>query len=372
MFKNHLRIAARHLRKQKMYSSIKIGGFALSIAACLLIALYIRDELRYDKNWAYADRIYRITGEYKFEGKLETGADWPAPMAKALTTDFPEVEKSGRLMPHPLFYCAGSNQVRPTNVIENNYEEGFTYADQDMLDILQVPMIYGDRKHALNEPNTMVITKRKADKYFPNQNPVGKTMILNDDNSRVYKIGGVIQDFPATSHLHYNFLLTMTGYQLWDNEQTTWDASNYYTYVLLKPGTDVKQFQNKLKLIIDKYYVQRMKQAGDPQADDIGKNARLLVQPIANIHLYSYDIDDSLEKGDIRFVWLFGAIAVFILVIACINFINLSTAKSANRAREVGLRKVVGSHRPGLVNQFLTESVLFSVLSFILGLLVAV
>jgi len=372
MFKNYLRIAARHLRKQKMYSAIKIGGFALGIAACLLIALYIRDELRYDKNWAYADRIYRITGEYKFEGKLETGADWPAPMAKALTTDFPEVEKSGRLMPHPLFYCAGSNQVRPTNVIENNYEEGFTYADQDMLDILQVPMIYGDRKHALNEPNTMVITKRKADKYFPNQNPVGKTMILNDDNSRVYKIGGVIQDFPATSHLHYNFLLTMTGYQLWDNEQTTWDASNYYTYVLLKPGTDVKQFQNKLKLIIDKYYVQRMKQAGDPQADDIGKNARLLVQPIANIHLYSYDIDDSLEKGDIRFVWLFGAIAVFILVIACINFINLSTAKSANRAREVGLRKVVGSHRPGLVNQFLTESVLFSVLSFILGLLVAV
>jgi putative ABC transport system permease protein len=137
MFKNYFRIAARHLRKQKMYSAIKIGGFALSIAACLLIALYIRDELRYDKNWAYADRIYRITGEYKFEGKLETGADWPAPMAKALKTDFPEVERSGRLMPHPLFYCAGSNQVRRTDVIQNNYEEGFTYADQDMLDILR-------------------------------------------------------------------------------------------------------------------------------------------------------------------------------------------------------------------------------------------
>ena len=355
-----------------MYSAIKIGGFAMSIAACLLIALYIRDELRYDKNWAYADRIYRITGEYKFEGKLETGADWPAPMAKALKTDFPEVERSGRLMPHPLFYCAGSNQVRRTDVIQNNYEEGFTYADQDMLDILQVPMIYGDRKHALDEPNTMVITKRKADKYFPNQNPVGKTMILNNDNNRTYKIGGVIQDFPSTSHMHYDFMLTMTGYQLWDNEQTTWEASNYYTYVLLKQGTDATQFQNKLKLIINKYYVERMKAAGDPQADDLGKNARILAQPIANIHLYSYDIDDGLEKGDIRFVWLFGAIAIFILVIACINFINLSTAKSANRAKEVGLRKVVGSHRAGLVKQFLTESILFSVLSFILGLLIAV
>ena len=344
----------------------------MSIAACLLIALYIRDELRYDKNWAYANRIYRITGEYKFEGKLETGADWPAPMAKALKTDLPEVERSGRLMPHPLFYCAGSNQVRRTDVIQNNYEEGFTYADQDMLDILRVPMIYGDRKHALDEPNTMVISKRKAEKYFPNQNPVGKTMILNNDNNRIYKIGGVIEDFSSTSHMHYDFLLTMTGYQLWDNEQTTWEASNYYTYVLLEPGTDAAQFQNKLKLILNKYYVERIKEKGEPQADNFAKNAKLLAQPIANIHLYSYDIDDGLDKGDIRFVWLFGAIAIFILVLACINFINLSTAKSANRAREVGLRKVVGSNRGGLVSQFLAESVLFSVLSFVLGLLIAV
>jgi len=355
-----------------MYSAIKIGGFALSIAACLLIALYIRDELRYDKNWTYADRIYRVTGEYKFEGKVETGADWPAPMAKALKTDFPEVENSGRLMPHPLFYCAGSNQVRRTDEEQNTFEEGFTYADQSMLDILQVPMIYGDRKNALAEPNTIVISKSKADKYFPNQNPVGKTMILNNDKDRIYKIGGVIRDFPSTSHIRYNFLLTMTGYQLWDNEQTTWDASNYYTYVLLKPGTNAAQFQSKLKLILEKYYVDRMKKAGDPQADDIAKNARLLVQPIADVHLYSSDIDDSLEKGDIRFVWLFGAVAVFILVIACINFINLSTAKSANRAKEVGLRKVVGSHRAGLVQQFLTESIMFSVLSFMCGLLIAV
>jgi len=372
MFKNYFRIAARQLRKQKMYSAIKIGGFALSIATCLLIALYIRDELRYDKNWADADRIYRITGEYKFDGKLETGADWPAPMAKALKTDFPEVENSGRLMPHPLFYCAGSNQVRRTDEEQNTFEEGFTYADQSMLDILQVPMIYGDRKNALAEPNTIVISKSKADKYFPNQNPVGKTMILNNDKDRIYKIGGVMKDFPSTSHIRYNFLLTMTGYQLWDNEQTTWDASNYYTYVLLKPGTNAAEFQNKLKLILQKYYVDRMKKAGDPQADDIAKNARLLVQPIAHVHLYSADIDDSLEKGDIRFVWLFGAVAAFILVIACINFINLSTAKSANRAKEVGLRKVVGSHRRGLVQQFLTESIMFSVLSFILGLLIAV
>ena len=150
MFKNYFKIAAGHLVKQKMYSAIKIGGFALSIAACLLIAFYIKDELSYDKNWAYADRIYRITGEYNNNGKIETGADWPPPMAKALKEDFPEVERSGRFMPHPLFYCAGSNQVRRTDEEQNTFEQGFTYADQDMLDILQVPMIYGDRAHALS------------------------------------------------------------------------------------------------------------------------------------------------------------------------------------------------------------------------------
>ena len=371
MFKNYFKIALRHLAKQKMYSAVKIGGFALSIAACLLIALYIKDELSYDKNWAYADRIYRITGEYKLDGKLLTGADWPAPMAKALTAEFPEVEKAGRLMDAPLFYGAGSNQLRPVNIAQNTFEKGFSYADQDMLDMLQVPMVYGDRAHALSEPNTMVISKSKADKYFPGQNPVGKVIILNNDNTKPYKIGGVMQDFPTTSHLHYDFLLTMTGHQLWDGEQETWMASNYPTYVLLKKGADPARFQSKLKLILTKYYAPA---AGDNNKEiaSVIENARLLIQPITEIHLYSANIDDRMEKGDIRFVWLFGAIAAFILVIACINFINLSTAKSANRAKEVGLRKVVGSHRISLVKQFLTESLLYSFLSFVLGLIITV
>lgn len=372
MFKNYFKIAVRQMLKQKMYAAIKIGGFALSIAACLLISLYIKDELSYDKNWAYSDRIYRVTGEYNNNGKTETGADWPAPMAKALRDEFPEVEKAGRFMSAPLFDGAGSNQVRSVDVQQNSFEKGFSYADQDMLDILEVPMVYGNRAHALSEPNTMVISKSKADKYFPNQNPVGKLMILNDDKSKIYKIGGVMQDFPTTSHMHFDFLLTMTGHELWPGEQTTWMASNYPIYVLLKPGADPVQFQAKLKLILTKYYVPAMKESGNVSVADIITKARLLIQPIADIHLYSSDIDDGLEKSDIKFVWLFGAVAAFILVIACINFINLATAKSANRAKEVGLRKVVGSHRGGLVKQFLTESLLFSILSFVLGLLIAV
>ncbi len=371
MIKNYFIIAWRNLLKQRMYSVIKIGGFALSIAACLLIALYIKDELSYDKNWAHADRIYRITSEFNNEGKIETGVDWPAPMAKALREDFPEVEKAGRFMDAPLFYRAGSNQVRPADVKQNTFEKGFSYTDQDMLDILQVPMVHGDRAHALAEPKTMVISKSKADKYFPNQNPVGKIMILNNDTKNPYKIGGVMQDFPTTSHIDYDFLLTMTGHQFWDGEQTTWMASNYPTYVLLKPGADPIQFQNNLKLIITKYYLPALKAEGIKDAEAIVKNGKLFAQPITGVHLYSSGIDDRLDKGDIKLVWLFGAVAVFILIIACINFINLSTAKSANRAKEVGLRKVVGSDRFSLVKQFLTESLLFSVLSFILGLLIA-
>jgi putative ABC transport system permease protein len=372
MFKNYLKIAVRQLLKQKMYSAIKIGGFALSIAACLLIALYIKDELSYDKNWTQADRIYRITGEYNVDGKTKTGTAWPAPMAKALKIDFPEVERSGRFMDAPLFYGAGSNQVRRADAEQNTFEKGFAYADQDMLDILQVPMVFGDRDHALTEPNTVVISKSKADKYFPNQNPVGKTIILNNKTEDPYKIGGVIQDFPATSHIHYDFLLTLTGHQLWNNEQTNWMASNYPTYVLLKPGTDVAKFQSKLKLILTKYYIPAIQSTGNKKVKEIVSKARLLVQPVKEIHLYSADMDDGLEKGDIRFVWLFGAIAFFILVIACINFINLSTAKSANRAREVGLRKVVGSLRASLIKQFLAESILYSALSFVLAILIAI
>lgn len=372
MFKNYFKIAVRQLLKQRMYSVVKVGGFALSIAACLLISLYIKDELSYDKNWAHADRIYRITGEYNNNGKTETTGDWPAPLAKALKEDYPEVEKAGRLMDAPLFYGAGSNQIRPLDAEQNTFERGFSYADQDMLAILEMPMVYGDRVHALSEPNTMVISKSKADKYFPGQNPVGKVMILNNDNNKPYKIGGVMQDFPATSHLHYDFLLTMTGHQLWDGEQTTWMASNYPTYVLLKPGTDPAAFQEKLKSILTKYYIPALKQNNNTEAEAILGKARFIAQPIADVHLYSANIDDHLDKGDIRFVWLFGAIAFFILIIACINFINLSTAKSANRAKEVGLRKVVGSYRSGLVKQFLTESLLYSVLSFILGILLTI
>lgn len=372
MFRNDIKIAWRQLKKQKMYAAVKIGGFALSVAACLLIALYIKDELGYDQLYPEADRIYRLLGTYKKDGKTERDWSFPAPTANVMSEEFPEIERAGRIMPSALFDGAGSNQLRRADEIQNTYEDGFVYADQGILDILKLPMVYGDRTRALAEPNTMVITKSKADKYFPNQNPVGKTMILNNDTRKMYRIGGVIEDVSKTTHLQSHFFLTMAGHELWPGEQTQWTSSNYSVYILLKKGVRATVLQSKLKRMLTKHYLPALKAAGIKLPGDFEKTAKLELQAVPDIHLRSAGIEDWLSNGDIRFVWLFGAIACFILIIACINFINLSTAKSANRAKEVGLRKVVGAYRSGIVGQFLTESILYSLLSFLLGTLIAV
>jgi putative ABC transport system permease protein len=365
MLKNYLKIAIRQLQKQKLYAAIKVGGFAMGIAACLLIGLYIQNETTYDRSYPNVDRMYRVIGYYNSDGKLEKGTDFPAPMAKAIKAEFPEVEISGRLMPNSLFDRAGSNEVRPADKMQNTYEEGFTYADQEMLDILKLPIVYGKRENALTEPLTMVISKRKADKYFPDEDPVGKVMLLNNDKAHPYRIGAVMQDIPQTSHLSkFDFLLTMKGTEFYPGEQNNWDASNYPTYLLLQPGTNIAQFEKKLTHNM-------LKKEGVKEADIQMSKFSLHLQAVPDINLYSYDIYDDTPHGDVRFVWLFGAVAGFILVIACINFINLSTAKSANRAKEVGLRKVVGSYRSSLINQFLAESLVYSVLSFAVGLILA-
>ncbi len=373
MLKNYLKIAIRQLRKQKLYAAIKIGGFAMGIAACLLIALYIREEINFDRTYPDAGQIYRVVGLYNTDGKIDKGTDWPAPMAKALKSDFPEVELSGRTMPNSLM-GAGSKELRRADKMQNTYEEGFTFADQEMLDILKLPMVYGKRETALAEPLTMVISKSKADKYYPGENPVGKIMYLNNDKTQPYKITAVMQDIPQTSHLHkYNFLLTLKSVEFWKGEQNNWGDYNYPNYLLLKRGTNIAQLEKKMvKDLMKNYFLPEMIRDGVKDPEKEAAKFGLALQPVTDINLYSYDIqDDEGSHGDIRFVWLFGAVAGFILVIACINFINLSTAKSANRAKEVGLRKVVGSYRSSLINQFLAESLIYSVFSFVVGLILA-
>ncbi|HVS95666.1 MAG TPA: ABC transporter permease [Puia sp.] len=368
MLQNFWKIALRQLRKQGFYSAIKIGGFALGIATCLLIALYIRNELHYDRDWVNGDRLYRVIQSFKRDdGTIGKGPAEPAAFAQAMKKEFPEVEAAGRIMPYPLFGGAGSNEVRPENKTQDTYEEGFTYADQAILDMFRIPMVYGDRAHALTEPNSVVISKRKADKYFPGQDPVGKAIYLNDDKTP-HKIGGVMQDMPLHTHLQYDFLLSLAGHELWPHEQETWMAQNYDVYVMLKPGSDPVQLQGKLVLLLKTYQLPQLAGAGIKNAAALMDRCSFLLQPVSDIHLRNGDIHDSQSHGDIRFVRLFGAVGIFILLLAVINFINLSTARSAGRAKEVGLRKVVGSQRGALVRQFLVESLVLSWGSFVLAI----
>ncbi len=375
MIRNYFKIAWRNFVKHKRYSAIKIGGFAFSVAACLQIGLYIMHETSYDKSYPDGDQLFRAIRQFTPEqGNVVKGLSFQAPLAEALKADFPEVTEAGRLLPSPLF-GAGSNQVSTDAHPESLYEGGFVYADQELLDMLQLPLAEGTRQHALTEPNTVVITASKAKKYFPEGAPVGKVIYLNNDKSKPYTVKGVLEEIPVNSHLHrYDFFLSLSGLLSRPGERTNWMANNYITYLKIRPGTDPDQLSAKItRQILDTYWIPAMKAAGQQLPEWFG-TVKLTLQPVPDIHLHSGDIREYYEanpKGDIRFVWLFGGIAGFILLIACINFINLSTARSAGRAMEVGLRKVVGSYRSGLIAQFLAESMLFSALSILLGVMLA-
>lgn len=367
MLKNFWKIAIRQLRKQKFYSAVKIGGFALGIAACLLIGLYIHNQLSYDRDFPGADRLYRLAGYLNENGTVRKGSGWQAPFMQALKTEFPQVERAGRLMSSTLFYGAGSNQLRPIESTQDTYEQGFAYADSSLPDLFQFQMVIGDRTTALSRPQTLILSKSKAGKFYPGQNPVGRQLILNDDKDHPWTIGGVMQDPPEHSHLQFDYYLSLTGHELWKGEQQTWMASNYDIYVLLRPDADAGKLASQINLISKKYWIPQMEQSGVPDARHVLDKLGFMLQPVSDIHLTT-DIQDSMAHVDRKYLWLFGAIGVFVLLLASINFINLSTARSANRAKEVGLRKVVGSDRQGLIRQFLLESIVTSGFSFLLAI----
>jgi putative ABC transport system permease protein len=370
MFQNYFTIGWRNLTKYKMYSTIKIFGFAVGIAACFLITLFILDELRFDKHIPEANRIFRVVEIWDEPGNLERSTWFQAPFAAALKADYPEIEKAGRYNSSELF-GAGANEFRRADQQENRYEEGFVYADQEFLEILGVRFVHGNPAHSLDQPNTMVITKRKADKYFPGEDPVGKLVVLNSNDKVTFKIGGVIEDLPRTSHIQFDFFITLKEKEFWPGEQNFWGATNYPTYIKLRADADPRELEKKLTSVVAKYLLPWWIQSNRSNAKERATYVTYQLQPVQDIYLRSAEVSDSLRHGDIRFVWLFGLVAGFILLIACINFINLSTAKSANRAKEVGLRKVVGSARGNIIKQFLIESLLFSFASFLLGIFIA-
>lgn len=365
MFKNYIKVAWRNLVKNRVFSLINITGLATGLACFILIAIYVLDELSYDKFYQNVERIYRINSDVRFGG---TDLNMPVTsdmMGAVLRKDYPQVEQYTRV-----FTFSGSKMVRKGSEFIN--ESNVAHVDSTFFDVFQLKPVAGHIKTALNEPNTVVLTASTAKKYFGTEQAVGKTIETNDNNQTLYKVTGVIEDMPQNSHFGFDFLFSM------DNVEYGWGSflsHNFYTYLLLKKGTDTKAFENKFEEYITNYVVPQARQIMNIQSMDefrkAGNSLQYSIIPVADIHLKSDRSFEIRPGGNIQYVYIFSGVALFILLIACINFMNLTTARSANRAKEVGIRKVLGTHRRELVSQFLSESTLMAFLSLVIALVIS-
>ncbi len=359
MFKNYLTIALRNLWKYKQITFINIFGLAVGMTACILILLFVQHELSYDRYHEKADRIYRVSREWRNEDgttNLHLGHAAP-PFAPLLENDFPGVVlQAVRLIDDsPLItYEEGNKQI---------VEEDFFFADPDIFQVFTFPMLQGDPKTALQEPNTVVLTESTARKYFGEENPLGKT--LNYNNSVDMKVTGVVEDVPSNSHFHFGMLASFTMVENFfgiDNLMSNWGNNSFSTFLLLPEGYDPEDLQAQIPGFLDKHL-------GEYQGIPASRFNFLHLWPLTDIHLHSH-LDSEIEpNGDIAYVYIYTIIALFILGIACINFMNLSTARASRRAKEVGVRKVMGALRTTLIKQFVSESMVIAVFSLLLAVL---
>jgi putative ABC transport system permease protein len=360
MFKNHWRLALRNLGRRKGYSTLNILGLTIGITCCLLILQYVAYEKSYDRFPPNAGQIVRLRLDAWQKGKLawQSATVYPA-IAAAMKKDFPEVEKTCRLIDANMLLA---NEQNHTKFKE---EKGY-FADPSAIGMLGIHLLKGDPAKALDGPDKIILSAATAKKYFGNENPMGKRLIQRDGNNLTLEVSGVFEDYPSNSHLILHHLVSYTTLdkQIGDSSQpaeTAWGWYDFYTYVQLKPGTDWRQLQAKLPAFCDRYINNK-----------IGKkaNARneLFLIPLTDIHLYSNYNQEAEVNGNGKAVSFLFLIAFFIIVIAWVNYTNLATARSLERAKEVGVRKVLGAARRDLIAQFLTESFLLNLVSGLLAL----
>jgi putative ABC transport system permease protein len=362
MLKNYITIALRNITRQKVYSFINVSGLAIGIAACILILLFVKDELSFDQYHEKSERIYRVSREWMNkdgETSLHLGHVAP-PFGPLLENDF-----SGMIEYAVRFQSGYSPLVKANG--KDIQEERFFFGDQNIFKVFSWKVLDGDPETALLEPNAVVLTKTTAEKYFGSENVVGKQITYNNFGLSIeMKVTGVMEDVPLNSHFKFDFLgsfKTIENVFGADNLARSWGSNNYATYLLLGEGTAPEQLTAEFPGFLNNHM---------GPLDD-GRNRsdvnRLHLWPLASIHLYSH-LDSEVEpNGDIAYVYIYSIVALFILVIACINFMNLSTARSAKRAQEVGLRKVLGAVKGLLMRQFILESVIFSIISLLFAVL---
>lgn len=361
MLKNHFKIAWRNLLRNRVFSVINIAGLAIGLASCMLISLYVIDELSFDRFNKNADRIVRVVFKATMQGGKINESHVMPPTAGALKADYPEILEATRLR------HGGKPFVLLHNKIFN--DEQLAYVDANFFKVFTLPLIEGSPQTALVEPYTIVISQTTAEKYFGKTDVIGKTITFKESR-QAYRVTGVMQDIPRNSHFQFDMLASMAALE--EARSTSWMVSEFFTYLLLTDGYDYKKLEAKLPGTMDKYLSPQLKQAMGvtlPEFRKKGNDLALSLQPLTDIHLHSDFQHDLGVNGDMNYVYIFGAVAIIMLLIAVINFMNLSTASSSKRAREVGVRKVMGSEKIELVWQFLTESVLLTSLAMLLATL---
>lgn len=351
MIKNYMKIAIRNLLQNKSYTFINLLGLAIGLACCILIVLYVKHELSYDRFHTNADRLYRVVENRGIGDQLVKYASTYSALAPALKQEFSSVEYVTHIHPESGLITAPDN--------EKHQEENIIYADSAFFDMFSFPLLRGDPNTVLDNPLTVVLTERAAKKYFGNENPIGQTLTYrSSDNTFSLEVTGVMQNTPNNSHIQFDMIfsyLSLNTIAYW--EYNVWYYPPMYTYVQLLDSEAEGALENQFPDFEKKYL-------GDQAA-----SWDFELQPITEIRLFSDRQNELSPTSDITYVYLFSVIALFILIIACINFMNLSTARSMKRAREVGMRKTLGAGRGQLIRQFLSEAVIMTFFSLILAAL---
>ncbi len=363
MLKNFFLTALRSLLKNGIYSLLNILGLAIGIASFIFIGLFIKHEVSYDNYHSNIDRLFRVTVSGQMISSDMNMAVTPAPMGAALLEDYPEIENVTRITHSGDWLCRyGDKKFN---------EREIYFADSTFFDIFSVKLLQGNPETALQKPHSIVLTESTAKRYFGNEDPLGKAIRVETDTV-YYTVTGVMQDIPLNTHFEMDMLASLNS--LRRSRSEVWLSHNFYTYFRLSPGVNPADFEEKIQQMITTYVGPQLQEALGASLEDFigqGNSIEYHIQPVRDIHLHSdlqYEIQNN---GNHIYVYIFGVVAIFIILMACINFTNLATARAANRAKEVGVRKVLGGNKRSLVVQFLLEAVGMSFLALLIGVLIA-